>query len=254
MDEEPIVCGNNKCGIQLNERWVSGWIASSGQIVKLCENCSYLYMKRNFCTTFHNGDTGWRNCNSCKEPIHCSCIVSSTFYVFADNGGIQCLNCFNKSKRSCLDKVPEMKSLSSTSNQLRVNLNASFGNKESNSGETPTLAGYTALEANNSETVNITADAENANENALCYGASTSVEKKHDPNSVNWGSMEQNKSKSLTSQTRASQKSDDGPPRNHKNFECSTCRKMFYTRQALGRHKKACPMATRPDKSYLSKF
>ncbi|PWA97244.1 B3 domain-containing protein [Artemisia annua] len=75
----------------------NGWKDSTGQYVQLCFNCCSIYKAGQFCEMFHSDEDGWRDCESCKQLIHCGCIVSLGDYILHDSGGIRCNGCSDTS-------------------------------------------------------------------------------------------------------------------------------------------------------------
>ncbi|WOL07714.1 hypothetical protein Cni_G16461 [Canna indica] len=94
------ICFNSHCKEALLEpppTRKKGWRLRSGDIAELCDRCSSTFEQGNFCETYHSGDGGWRNCETCGKRVHCGCIVSVSTYVFLDAGGVDCVACSRKS-------------------------------------------------------------------------------------------------------------------------------------------------------------
>ncbi|GJR95941.1 B3 domain-containing protein [Tanacetum coccineum] len=75
------------------DKLMNGWKDSTGRHVQLCFNCCSIYKAGQFCEMFHSDEDGWRDCKSCKQLIHCGCIVSLSDYMINDSGGITCNDC-----------------------------------------------------------------------------------------------------------------------------------------------------------------
>lgn len=94
------ICRNIMCENTSITRWTEGWKISSGEKVDLCNICGHLFAIGQFCLSFHQDQDGWTKCDRCTRPIHCGCIVSASSYIFADVGGVLCLDCANRSSKS----------------------------------------------------------------------------------------------------------------------------------------------------------
>ncbi|MED6168759.1 hypothetical protein PIB30_014448 [Stylosanthes scabra] len=73
-----------------------GWSLSDGTLAKLCFQCGFLYESGTFCSTFHAGTTGWRQCIICRKHVHCECIASAKDIFMMNNGGVCCIGCAKK--------------------------------------------------------------------------------------------------------------------------------------------------------------
>ncbi|CAL0310129.1 unnamed protein product [Lupinus luteus] len=74
----------------------NGWQLYGGDLARLCESCCSAYEDGSFCSRFHRGENGWRDCALCGKMLHCGCIISLKEIVLMDFGGICCLDCGNK--------------------------------------------------------------------------------------------------------------------------------------------------------------
>ncbi|PWA96698.1 B3 domain-containing protein [Artemisia annua] len=81
------------CKDSSSVKLMNGWKDSTGEYVPLCYNCCSIYKAGQFCEMFHSDEDGWRDCESCKQLIHCGCIVSLSDYMMHDSGGITCNKC-----------------------------------------------------------------------------------------------------------------------------------------------------------------
>ncbi|GLT83034.1 hypothetical protein SLE2022_013470 [Rubroshorea leprosula] len=90
------ICYNSDCTELKSERPRKGWRLRTGEFAELCDRCGIAYEEGRFCDTFHLNAAGWRNCESCRKPVHCGCIVSAHAFTLLDPGGIECAACARK--------------------------------------------------------------------------------------------------------------------------------------------------------------
>ncbi|GLT49451.1 hypothetical protein SLA2020_230040 [Shorea laevis] len=90
------ICYNSDCTELKSERPRKGWRLRTGEFAELCDRCGIAYEEGRFCDTFHLNAAGWRNCESCRKPVHCGCIVSAHAFTLLDPGGIECVACARK--------------------------------------------------------------------------------------------------------------------------------------------------------------
>ncbi|KAF6167648.1 hypothetical protein GIB67_031231 [Kingdonia uniflora] len=93
------ICFNPTCEDSTttsSERFRKGWRLRNGDLVDLCDRCASAYEDGRFCETCHKDATGWRNCEACRKPLHCGCIVSIPAFVLLDAGGVACNACAGK--------------------------------------------------------------------------------------------------------------------------------------------------------------
>lgn len=94
---------NGLCGVSSSTKWIKGWPLRSGEFAILCDKCGSAYEQVVFCDTFHQNDTGWRECTSCGKRLHCGCIASTALIEILDCGGVKCVECIK-----CLDLQPAL--------------------------------------------------------------------------------------------------------------------------------------------------
>ncbi|CAM8958372.1 unnamed protein product [Rhodiola kirilowii] len=90
------ICMNKSCRTSSSSDWKSGWPLRSGGFATLCFVCGSAFENLVYCETFHREESGWRECDSCKKPIHCGCASSKPFIEFLDLGGACCITCAKK--------------------------------------------------------------------------------------------------------------------------------------------------------------
>nr|WDA53407.1 b3-like transcriptional factor family protein [Erycina pusilla] len=89
-------CMNGVCGAAgVGGVWRKGWMLRSGGFASLCDKCGLTYEKLIFCESFHQKESGWRECAFCGKRLHCGCIASKSMLDLLDGGGVQCLTCLN---------------------------------------------------------------------------------------------------------------------------------------------------------------
>ncbi|KAH0750180.1 hypothetical protein KY290_029412 [Solanum tuberosum] len=88
-----MICMNELCRATTSVEWKKGWGFKSGGFAKLCYNCGSAFENLVFCETFHPDESGWRECRTCRKPIHCGCIASKYLYEYLDYGGVTCIKC-----------------------------------------------------------------------------------------------------------------------------------------------------------------
>lgn len=114
-------CMNAGCGTAAaGGVWKKGWLLRSGRFAVLCENCGLAYERLFFCESFHQAESGWRECAFCGKRLHCGCIASKSMLDLLDGGGVQCLNCLNNHRNSSIpgEGVPDL--LTQSSQRARV--------------------------------------------------------------------------------------------------------------------------------------
>uniref|UniRef100_A0A7N0TGM1 Uncharacterized protein n=1 Tax=Kalanchoe fedtschenkoi TaxID=63787 RepID=A0A7N0TGM1_KALFE len=87
------ICMNKSCRTPSSPEWKSGWPLRSGGFATLCLVCGSAFENLVYCETFHRDESGWRECDSCKKPIHCGCASSKPFIELLDLGGACCITC-----------------------------------------------------------------------------------------------------------------------------------------------------------------
>ncbi|XP_015874689.2 B3 domain-containing transcription repressor VAL1 [Ziziphus jujuba] len=103
------ICMNESCGATNTHEWKNGWPLKSGGFASLCHSCGSAYENSVYCDSFHQEQTGWRDCSTCGKHIHCGCIASKSLYEFLDIGGVGCTSCASSSQHSSLrnDETPK---------------------------------------------------------------------------------------------------------------------------------------------------
>ncbi|XP_020577060.1 B3 domain-containing protein Os07g0679700 isoform X2 [Phalaenopsis equestris] len=87
-------CMNGGCGATAAAGvWRKGWLLRSGGFATLCDKCGLAYERLVFCESFHQKESGWRECAFCGKRLHCGCIASKSMLDLLDGGGVQCLMC-----------------------------------------------------------------------------------------------------------------------------------------------------------------
>ncbi|KAL2488471.1 B3 domain-containing transcription repressor VAL1 [Forsythia ovata] len=87
------ICMNEVCRATTSSEWKKGWGLKSGGFATLCYNCGSAYENSVFCESFHQEESGWRECRVCGKRIHCGCIASRFLHEYMDFGGVGCINC-----------------------------------------------------------------------------------------------------------------------------------------------------------------
>ncbi|XP_071715417.1 B3 domain-containing transcription repressor VAL1-like [Rutidosis leptorrhynchoides] len=87
------ICMNALCGTKSSQQWKRGWPMKAGGFATLCYPCGTAYDHVTYCERFHLNEPGWRECEFCKKPVHCGCVVSKYLHEYLDLGGISCIKC-----------------------------------------------------------------------------------------------------------------------------------------------------------------
>ncbi|CAA3016184.1 B3 domain-containing transcription repressor VAL1-like [Olea europaea subsp. europaea] len=87
------ICMNEMCRTTSSSEWKKGWGLKSGGFATLCNSCGSAYENSDFCESFHQEESGWRECRVCRKRIHCGCIASRFLHEYMDFGGIGCRDC-----------------------------------------------------------------------------------------------------------------------------------------------------------------
>ncbi|KAK2992727.1 hypothetical protein RJ640_025230 [Escallonia rubra] len=88
------ICMRENCAATTSSpEWKEGWSLKSGGLATLCYQCGSAYANFFFCETFHQEESGWRECKICGKQIHCGCIASKYMHDFLDSGGVGCIGC-----------------------------------------------------------------------------------------------------------------------------------------------------------------
>nr|QDX18307.1 B3 domain-containing protein Os07g0679700-like isoform X2 [Cymbidium sinense] len=104
-------CMNGGCGAAAaGGVWRKGWLLRSGGFATLCDKCGLAYEKLSFCESFHQKESGWRECAFCGKRLHCGCIASKSIVGLLDCGGVQCLTCLKNYGNSSIpgESVPDL--------------------------------------------------------------------------------------------------------------------------------------------------
>ncbi|KAL1541030.1 B3 domain-containing transcription repressor VAL1-like [Salvia divinorum] len=86
-------CMNEVCRGTTSSDSKKGWSLKSGGFAALCYKCGSAYENSVFCETYHQDESGWRECRICGKIVHCGCIASKHLFEYMEFGGVACISC-----------------------------------------------------------------------------------------------------------------------------------------------------------------
>ncbi|XP_020703664.1 B3 domain-containing protein Os07g0679700 isoform X1 [Dendrobium catenatum] len=153
-------CMNGVCGAAAaaGAVWRKGWLLRSGGFATLCDKCGLAYEKLVFCESFHQKESGWRECAFCGKRLHCGCIASKSMLDLLDGGGVQCLMCLKNYGNSSIPGEPVHDLLPQSSQRILALSARCSINEKMNEFGTPPVNGSSELQITCSDRI-ITDDA-----------------------------------------------------------------------------------------------
>ncbi|XP_042014730.1 B3 domain-containing transcription repressor VAL1-like [Salvia splendens] len=86
-------CMNEACRGTTSSDSKKGWSLKSGGFAGLCYKCGSAYENSVYCETYHQDESGWRECRICGKIVHCGCIASKHLFEYMEFGGVACITC-----------------------------------------------------------------------------------------------------------------------------------------------------------------
>ncbi|KAG6401350.1 hypothetical protein SASPL_138203 [Salvia splendens] len=86
-------CMNEVCRGTTSSDSKKGWSLKFGGFAGLCYKCGSAYENSVFCETYHQDESGWRECRICGKIVHCGCIASKHLFEYMEFGGVACISC-----------------------------------------------------------------------------------------------------------------------------------------------------------------